>query len=406
MTELEPPVTSRTQVDLPATPLPFGTRTGRWRRPVIILAITLLLHLLLLDWADSPVGRKRGSHVEQVITLLLPRATVPVVPPAAVKPAPVVRPHVARVRKKAPPIAPPVPPPSPPPPEEVPPVLAATTDPAPDMTAATTPETEGTEPIHPIMPDSPAKALLATGESMAEESAAVQPPAATVAPPPSANLSAKFALPPSAEVKYDVQALRDGKIVYGNGKISWRSNGGNYSIDGEAGMLFFSVLTFRSEGAIDQDGIAPLKYSEKRFRKAETNTHFQRNPKVISFSASTASYPRTGGEQDRASIIWQLAAIGRGDSARFVPGAALDVFVAGVRDGESWIIKVIGEETIDVGGSALRVWHLQRLPRAGSYDTQVDIWLAPAREWYPVKLRQTERNGDYLDMAMSKITPL
>ena len=45
-----------------------------------------------------------------------------------------------------------------------------------------------------------------------------------------------------------------------------------------------------------------------------------------------------------------------------------------------------------------------RIPRQGSYDQKLDIWLAPQQGWYPVKLRYTETNGDYLDMALSKLT--
>jgi len=51
----------------------------------------------------------------------------------------------------------------------------------------------------------------------------------------------------------------------------------------------------------------------------------------------------------------------------------------------------------------MTAWHLLRAPLAGSYDQKIDIWLAPEHEWYPVKLRYTERNGDYLDLLLSNI---
>jgi len=49
-------------------------------------------------------------------------------------------------------------------------------------------------------------------------------------------------------------------------------------------------------------------------------------------------------------------------------------------------------------------WHVMRAPRAGSYDKKLDIWLAPQQQWYPVRLRETETNGDYLDMSLSTLT--
>jgi hypothetical protein len=214
----------------------------------------------------------------------------------------------------------------------------------------------------------------------------------------------KVSLPPSAELKYDVQALRDGQMVYGSGKIGWQSDGERYTVNGNASILVFTVLDFKSEGVIDQFGVAPVIYTEKRFRKSETNTHFHRERNTISFSASTASYPREGGEQDRASIIWQLAGIGRGDTEKFVPGAEIDFFVAGVRDAETWRIQIIGQEEIEVGTGKVNAWHVVRIPRRGSYDQKLDIWLSQQQGWYPVKLRYTETNGEYLDMSLSNLT--
>ena len=156
---------------------------------------------------------------------------------------------------------------------------------------------------------------------------------------------------------------------------------------------------------IDDFGVAPVLYNEKRFRKSATNTHFQRERNLISFSASTASYPRQGGEQDRASVIWQLAGIGRGDGGRFVAGADIDLFVAGVRDAETWRIHVVGQEQIEIDGQPTSAWHVVRAPRPGSYDQRIDIWLAPDRQWYPVKLRYTEASGDYLDLLLSNLKP-
>ncbi len=212
--------------------------------------------------------------------------------------------------------------------------------------------------------------------------------------------------PPPVLLQYDVQSKKDGKSIYGSGKISWQTDGNAYAVKGEASVLFFTVLEFRSEGAFDSFGVAPLLYSEKRFRKSATNTHFRSDPKVVSFSASTLTYPRQGGEQDRASIIWQLAALGRGNSKLFVPGTQIEIMVAGVRDAETWPIRVIGLEQITLPAGQMAAWHLVRQPRAASFEQQIDIWLAPQHQWYPLRLRFTENNGDYLDMAASAIEPV
>jgi hypothetical protein len=218
----------------------------------------------------------------------------------------------------------------------------------------------------------------------------------------------KFDLPPPTELKYDVKNVSaDHGTYYGSGTISWQVSSGGYEVDGKVGMLIFTLLNFSSTGKLDDYGLAPELYNEKTRTKSATNTHFNRDARQnISFSASTNTYPLKGGEQDRGSILWQLAGIARGDPQKFVAGAQFDLFVAGVRDGEVWSILVAGEEEIETGDGKTTAWHVVRTPRPGSYDKKIDIWLAPKYNWSPVHIRYTEKNGDYTDMLMSSIHPL
>lgn len=235
---------------------------------------------------------------------------------------------------------------------------------------------------------------LATQEYKASEDAGSDP----------TTVSYNIDLPPSVDLKYEVQKIsKESEPMYGSGTISWHTDGSNYKVNGDFGVLFITALRFQSRGTIETSGIAPELYSEKRFRKAETNTHFHRERNTISFSSSTASYPRTGGEQDRASIVWQLAGIGRGDVGKFVAGNSIDLFVAGTRNAETWQILIVEQEDITIDGASTRTWHVTRVPRLGSHEQKLDIWLAPDQNWYPVRLRYTETNGDYLDMTMSSL---
>lgn len=350
---------------------PVQATSKRW---LLIVALSLLLHLLILNLAGPRIGIPSWHDRSQ--TAISARLHATDSAPASVAPAP----HRPRPRPAARPSAPAV---------------------APSAAAAATSISEELPPAGMEVPGT----SVETASELAPDHPA-QPTVTHAAPAAAENMAAvRYAVspPPPAALKYDVQALREGQKVYGSGTIRWQTDGNSYRVSGEAGVLFFTVLNFSSEGLLDADGIAPVLYTEKRFRKAATNTHFQRERNSISFSASTASYPRHGGEQDRASVIWQLAGIGRGDSARFAPGAEIDLFVAGVRDAETWRIRVIGQESIALPAGATVAWHVLRVPRAGSFEQQLDIWLDPQREWYPVRLRYTDNNGDYLDMAASEI---
>lgn len=354
-------------------------------RLAALLAASLLFHVLAFQWADGRIGAPSWpKDSPQVVTTQL--LNIP--PSAKTVPAPPV-----------PKAAPPAPRPKPNP---APRSTARTTHPPPPPPAL--PTVGGTPSLPPAgveVPGTsvePAVALATAGEAPGQADSA---DAASAAADASGEPPYKVSPPPSAELKYGVHSLRKGQAAHGYGKIVWHADGSSYRITGEAGVLFFSLLEFRSEGMLDDSGVAPVIYSEKRFRKPETNTHFHRERDTISFSASTRSYPRSGGEQDRASVVWQLAGIGRADPAKFAPDAELEIFVAGVRDAENWRVRVTGMEELNFGLDKIATWHLVRVPRRGSYDQQLDIWLAPQYEWFPVKLRFTEPNGDYFEMSLS-----
>jgi hypothetical protein len=47
--------------------------------------------------------------------------------------------------------------------------------------------------------------------------------------------------------------------------------------------------------------------------------------------------------------------------------------------------------------------HVMRAPPPGSRDQSLDIWLAPGHEWYPVKLRFTDNDRDYVEQTLERI---
>lgn len=212
--------------------------------------------------------------------------------------------------------------------------------------------------------------------------------------------------PPSIEMHYDVTAIRNQDTVYGSGKIHWLNKGAQYEVHGEANILFITLLEFHSQGVLNSLGLAPLLYSEKPRGKSLTNTHFQQNKGIISFSASPAIYPTQGGEQDRASLPWQLSSTGRTYPELFQAQHQIDIRVAGVRDMQTWNIKILGEEIVETASGKFKAWHLVRHPAPNSFEQKIEIWLTPQKEWYPVKLRYTNHNGDILEMLVTEFIPI
>jgi len=239
------------------------------RRWAAILAGSIMLHLILLHWADGNIGMPSPRMHDQIMVadLRAPDAGEPAVLP---KPKLSSKP-IIRARKR-------------PPRRSVPAIAHAETPNADASMAATT------SPVGQDAEIAPAQLAAPQADSLPDTKLVEEQYTADEGAAEQGGVHYKIDPAPSAELKYDVQALREGQMVYGRGKIHWQTENGKYSVTGEAGVLFFTVLQFKSEGALDDFGVAPALYSEKRFRKSETNTHFNRDDRnSISFSASTAS---------------------------------------------------------------------------------------------------------------------
>jgi hypothetical protein len=354
------------------------------RLALVIFVLTLVAHLIIIKWIQGALTYPSYEEDESaVITVQLETAAMP---------APEVK---KLIREKAVPAA------------RVSPQQESASEPATEPATAPTPlpaineaTSNQTVPAATSQTATVAPQDAVPAEAIADKSASAAAPLIPDQAPP---LFDKVSLPPAAELVYKVTAAKEGRKLEGRGSINWQPNGEHYSITGEAGMLFFTVLSYKSTGTINASGIAPELYVEKRFRKSETNTHFHRERKTISFSASTNSYASKGGEQDRASVIWQIAALGRGDGSKFVPGLVFEIQIAGVRSASNWRIYVNDKENIDLDGRPTEAWHLTLMPAEQSNELQFELWLAPQKEWYPVKLHYADRNDGYLELILTKL---
>lgn len=379
-----------------ATPFRFPALRLSWAT-LAILFITLLLHLLILQWVEDEL--KLALSIPSDAALL----------DLELEPTTTVRllraPASQRVQKK-------------------PPVKTDPTPPVPEASATTsTPEsTASTDPAAPTSATSAESSNETSSAAAPVESA--QTPTETskpeagietatanaapqaqeqTAPVAASSIFTKVNLPPPAQLNYTVLAARDGRKVEGRGTINWQPNGEQYSISGDAGIIFLTVLNYKSTGSVDLSGITPELYVEKRFGKSETNTHFHRERKTISFSASTNSYPTSGGEQDRASVIWQIAAMGRGDSDKFTPGLNFGMLIAGTRSAAVWRVVINGKQSVRLTNETVEAWHLTILPVEQSQELQFELWLAPEKEWYPVKLVYSDKKSGFLELVLNKL---
>ena len=317
-------------VSTPRT-LPAAWRMAtRQRAALAVVALVLLGHALLLWPALPESGRQyHGAGPLQVRQIVLPAASS--LPAAAVAAA-----HPAARRRAAAPLLPAIAP-----------------------------------AIAPVV----APATLAASETAPDSQPAAAP--VGIAVPVYATR-----LPPPITLHY---ALKRGALS-GRSVLHWQPDEASYQLSLSSQANGAAVLGSMSQGAIDAHGLAPERHTDSRRGRDLRAVNFQRDSERITFSGPRGEAPLLPGAQDRLSWMLQLPAIIDADPAAWPPGRELALFVAGTRgDAAVWSFTVIDRETTELPeGAVPATLHLRR-EATRPYDTQVDVWLDPARHHLPVR---------------------
>ncbi len=369
-------------------PLSFLPVSRRQWLAVAIISLVVIMHLVLVDWAKDSLALIHALDEEDETVIVEFRSSGDASPAAPARPERPPKPPVERVAPMVPALpAVPDPPTAPPP---APPTAAA-------------------EPTAPVEPSAPVPEVAASANGTAAAMPEPALPASAATPEPRSDADAatplftQVSFPPSVELTYDALATQGSRRLSGSGSVSWQNLGQSYQIRGEASALLLNLLSYQSSGQIGSAGMLPELYEEKRIGKSATRTHFVRERKTISFSASTRTVEIRGGEQDRGSVIWQLAGLARGDPDKLAPGLGFEAIVAGSKSADRWQVVVIGKESVSTTEGTVSGWHLSLAPVENQFDYQIDLWLSPDRDWYPVKISYSNRSGASLTLSLSRL---
>lgn len=332
-------------------PLLSTQATRRRAFALAALAIAaLLLHALVVsgvDWAwPQPATPARVAAVQ--VRLVEPAAEpmAAVVEAPVVVPQPVVRPVVARVRAV--------------------PVRAVA-------------------PVVPGLPEpEPAPAQASPALRVAAAAPAAPEPVAEAIP------HYRTQIPPAITLHYVMQrgALR------GSGAFSWRPDGDHYELKLDGSVAGLSVLTQVSSGGFDAAGVAPTRFTDQRLRRGAKAANFQRGAGKITFSGPPTEFALREGAQDRLSWMVQLGAIVAAEPRLRGVGAKVVMYVVGANgDAGVWAFDCTAIEPVTTGAGTVDALKFVREPRE-AYDTQVQVWIDPARHYLPVRAMQKSGSGD------------
>lgn len=359
-------------------------------RAVVLLAASLLLHWWALGGMrraadDVPTVNERPARTVSAVLLA---------PPPPPPPAPVVRRQQRPQRVAAPPpiAAPPAPDAAPAPepapvstqspPAEQPPV-----EPAPlpaSETPAAAPE------VVPVVTDDPVlPAERVDGTDLAAE------------------LAETGVLPGGLPARATYVYLTSGseyKVLTAETSIAWSlGDDGRYEARLATVALGITALELQSTGAMRRFGLAPERFTQKRIRRPAEAANFDWNERRVTFSARSFERELREGIQDRLSFQFQLMVLAQRLPERFHAGAAIEFPVAGPDGVDTYAFVVGDEETIVTELGEIAARKIERPRSVGGADSRIEVWLAPALQWLPVKLRFTDRRGRTTENVLMRI---
>ncbi|HSV57376.1 MAG TPA: DUF3108 domain-containing protein [Variovorax sp.] len=367
--------------------------TPAWRQLALVTALVVLAHAALLVslpyWGipEQPLPLE-SRFLTRTIVLAPPAAPAPASPPPAVKrpaakPAPAATPRRATAPRPAPPPAEPSPAP----------VLSSRDDTAEQARAAA----EREQPL-----DGESAAVQASGIVAGDQGPGGGGPGA-IGEGELSGAGQPVQVHASARLSFEMlgqRGVQPWKGVFG--ELIWLQDGNEYNARLSLKMLFKTIRSQTSVGRIDANGIAPSRFSETR--SSEVASHLVREENKVVFSNNAPSVPLLPGAQDRLSVVMQLGALLAANPQRYPEGSRIGIQTVGPKDAGVWTFVVEGSERISVPAGEFQVRRLSRDPRS-EYDYKLELWLAPELGWLPARMRQTQQQGDVIDLQLREVSP-
>ena len=203
-----------------------------------------------------------------------------------------------------------------------------------------------------------------------------------------------YTYPKPVRLQYDIRGESKGFPYSATAELLWTHDGKAYEARMEINHFLFGSKVQTSSGQITPRGLEPARFTSK-FRGEEAAS-FERNKNTVTFSAKTPDAPLLTGAQDRASIYLQIASMVAGAPGKFPVGTKLPFQAVGERSSESWVFTVGASEKLKLPGgevTAVRIWQDQ----VGENDAKAELWLAPAMDYLPVRIRVSQAANEFVD---------
>lgn len=362
-----------------------------------ITGLVLAAHGLLL-WGLPELSPPDKAADDQIVmeTRMLQAPPPPPPPPAAPKPAPAPKPRVAPRAPAPTPLPIPIPDeqesaPNPPPSQEV----QAQAAPETEAAANTEQPAAAAEPA----PEPATEPAEAHGADTARPIAVT--PAGSAPLPPGSVLP--VALPNSATLEFNASGQVKGFQYSAGAQLQWQHDGQYYQARQSISMFLLGERAQTSEGLITPKGLQPLNFSDKG-RKTQSAAFDVASGKAH-YSGGQTDAAIGDGVQDRLSVFLQLSALMAAGPEKYPPGTLIELTTSSARSAVRWQFRVGASEALELPFGSVMALRLDKLPGKSSSDQRGSVWLAPAMQYLPVRIKLSQGQDDFVDLQLKKYQP-
>jgi hypothetical protein len=207
-------------------------------------------------------------------------------------------------------------------------------------------------------------------------------------PPPLARR-----LPHKGEIAYALYLGND-RFTVGRTLQSWEISGDRYRLEsksettGLASLFSRQRMAYESRGKLTAAGLEPDHFTTERERSGKSEKAAA-DFNWAAASAAVGNPPRSvalpAGAQDIVSFMYQLGL------TPLTPGR-IELPITNGWKLERYELEIGGEEFLDTPLGTLRAVPVKQVRHAG--QETIELWLAPAYRWLPVRIRFFNRDGE------------
>ena len=244
--------------------------------------------------------------------------------------------------------------------------------------------------------------LYAPGPVATPAASAAETAAETPATPPSVVAESKPAAAPSSLAR---RLPHKGEIVYalylGNDRFnvgrtiqSWELSGDSYRLaslsetTGLASIFSRQRIAYESRGKLTASGLRPENFTTERVRSGKSEkaaATFDWNAASAAIGNPPRNVALAADAQDIVSFMYQLGL------TPLTPGR-LELPITNGWKLERYELEIGIEEMLETPFGTLRAVPVKQI-RRGAQET-IELWLAPAYRWLPVRIRFFNREGE------------